>query len=65
MYLSRELTPMSLPSIGKRFHRDHTTVIHAIKAVERRILCDLELVEDIAILRERLSVDQEREAVAA
>src|SRR6185437_16380712 len=29
MYLSRELTPMSLPGIGKHFGgRDHTTIMH-------------------------------------
>jgi chromosomal replication initiator protein len=37
MYLCRELTPHSLPSIGKFFgKRDHTTVLHAIRAVEAR-----------------------------
>lgn len=39
MYLARELTPRSLPEIGRRFGwRDHTTVIHAIKQVERLML---------------------------
>ena len=37
MYLCRELTPHSLPSIGRYFGgRDHTTVMHAIRAVEQR-----------------------------
>jgi hypothetical protein len=32
MYLSKQLTPKSLPDIGRRFGgRDHTTVIHAVK----------------------------------
>lgn len=35
MYLSRELTPLSLPLIGRLFgHRDHTTVMHACQVVE-------------------------------
>lgn len=38
MYLARELTPYSLPMIGRWFgKRDHTTVIHGIKAVEARL----------------------------
>jgi len=55
MYLARELTPKSLPDIGRRFDRDHTTVIHAIKAVEAKIARDLELEMDVEILRERLA----------
>jgi hypothetical protein len=56
MYLSAELTPKSLPDIGKRFGgRDHTTVIHAIKAVQRRMLADPEIEADVKALRERLS----------
>ncbi len=36
MYLARKHTGMSLPEIGKRFGgRDHTTVIHALKKVNR------------------------------
>lgn len=63
MYLSREMTPMSLPSIGKRFGgRDHTTVMYGISAVERRMGLDCELEEDIGILRERLTAEQEAES---
>lgn len=55
MYLSRELTPKSLPEIGRRFgDRDHTTVIHAIRTIERLITCDGEIAEAVATLRGRL-----------
>jgi chromosomal replication initiator protein len=38
MYLSRELTDMSLPKIGREFGgRDHTTVIHATSKIARLI----------------------------
>lgn len=38
MYIMREITPMSLPEIGKQFsNRDHSTVHHAIERVEQKI----------------------------
>lgn len=56
MFLASELTPKSLPDIGRRFGgRDHTTVIHAIKAVKGRIAADPEIAADVAALREKLS----------
>lgn len=56
MYLASELTPKSLPDIGRRFGgRDHTTVIHAIKAVQKRMLADAEIEADVKALRERLA----------
>lgn len=55
MYLASQLTPKSLPEIGRRFgNRDHTTVIHAIRAVKRRIAEDPEIEMDVEILRESL-----------
>ena len=55
MFLSAELTPKSLPEIGRRFGgRDHTTVIHAIRAVKRRMENDPEVAADVMVLREKL-----------
>lgn len=34
MYLACTLTPLSLPEIGQRFGRDHTTVVHARRRIE-------------------------------
>lgn len=39
MYMARELTDMSLPSIGREFgDRDHTTVMHAHKKIKKDIM---------------------------
>ena len=41
MYLTRELTGESLPSIGRHFGgRDHTTVMHACRRTSARIDAD-------------------------
>jgi chromosomal replication initiator protein len=51
MYLSRSLTDKSYPNIGLRFGgRDHTTVIHAFHAVEKRRAADPELNNAINLL---------------
>ena len=55
MYLASTLTPKSLPEIGRRFNRDHTTVIYAIKAVNQRMEFDAEVLLDVEVLRERLA----------
>ncbi len=41
MYLVKELSSLSLKSIGKRFgDRDHSTVVHSIKAVQKMMIND-------------------------
>jgi chromosomal replication initiator protein len=37
MYLSTELTSLSLPEIGREFNRDHATVIHAREKLKEEI----------------------------
>ena len=34
MYLLRRRTGLTLKEIGRMFHRDHTSIIHAIKTIE-------------------------------
>lgn len=56
MYLSYEQTPKSLPEIGRRFgDRDHTTVIHAIRVVQRLMVEDREIEADVIALRDRVA----------
>lgn len=55
MCLARDLTPKSLPDIGRRFGgRDHTTVIHAIRTVEHLCAIDAEFDEDFQACRARV-----------
>ena len=37
MYLLRKLTGMSTPDIGKEFAKNHTTVLHATRAIEEKL----------------------------
>ena len=51
MYLAKRLTPRSLPEIGRRFGgRDHTTVIHAVRQIERLRGCDADIDADVRTL---------------
>jgi chromosomal replication initiator protein len=55
MYLARELTSESLPAIGRRFGgRDHTTVLHAWRRIEKRLATDPTTREAVHKLRSRL-----------
>jgi chromosomal replication initiator protein len=55
MYLAKQLTPRSLPEIGRKFGgRDHTTVIHAVRKVEELSAYDSAFREDVELLRRLL-----------
>ncbi|NOY12731.1 MAG: chromosomal replication initiator protein DnaA [Deltaproteobacteria bacterium] len=44
MYISRKLTSSSYPEIGTKFGgKDHSTIIHAIKKIEKKLEEDLQL----------------------
>ncbi|MGB8811934.1 MAG: chromosomal replication initiator protein DnaA [Paracoccaceae bacterium] len=55
MYLSKQLTPRSLPEIGRRFGgRDHTTIIHGVRKIEELMSTDSQLSDDLQLLRRLL-----------
>jgi chromosomal replication initiator protein len=59
MYLAKQLTPRSLPEIGRKFGgRDHTTVIHAVRKVEELAGQDQALRDDVELLRRMLQGQQ-------
>ncbi|RPG96136.1 MAG: chromosomal replication initiator protein DnaA [Candidatus Pelagibacter sp. TMED165] len=52
MFLAKKLTTRSLPEIGRRFaNRDHTTVIHAVKTINRLSEKDQELKKNISEIK--------------
>lgn len=52
MYLTKTLTTLSLPNIGRRFGgRDHTTVVYSVKTVEKLMKSDEAFAEEIRRLR--------------
>lgn len=52
--LCAELTPLSLPAIGRMFDRDHTTVMHSITTVKRLEKIHEAFAYDMTMLREGL-----------
>jgi chromosomal replication initiator protein len=58
MYLARELTQESLPTIGSRFGgRNHTTVLHAHRKIAADLERDQAVVDKVRSLRRRLEAD--------
>jgi chromosomal replication initiator protein len=57
MYLCRKHTPTSFPAIGDKFGgRDHSTVIHAAKAIEKRLKEDPYMQSTIEKLERNLNI---------
>jgi chromosomal replication initiator protein len=54
MYLAKRLTPRSLPEIGRKFGgRDHTTVIYAVRQIEKLRESDADIDKDVrSLIRE-------------
>jgi chromosomal replication initiator protein len=55
MYLAKQMTPRSLPEIGRRFGgRDHTTIMHGVRRIEELVQTDSQLSDDLQLLRRLL-----------
>ncbi|MFU1478135.1 chromosomal replication initiator protein DnaA [Roseovarius sp. C7] len=55
MFLCKQMTSRSLPEIGRRFGgRDHTTVMHGVRRIEELSRKDVQIAEDIELLRRTL-----------
>ena len=62
IYLAKLLTSKSLPEIGRSFsNRDHTTVIHSVKTIEKLRKQDKELNLNIDNLKNKILYNKENE----
>ena len=56
MFLSRELTDASYPEIGRDFGgKDHTTIIHACKQIDKALANDTALRSTLDSLKDEIS----------
>ena len=56
MYISRQLTSSSYPEIGDRFGgKDHSTIIHAIRKIEKLMEEDFQLKSTVENLKKELT----------
>lgn len=60
MYLMSEVLEMSSSEIGKHLHKDHSTVLYAIKRMEERAIESVLTAEAIIDLKRTLGSTQER-----
>ena len=62
IYLAKSLTSKSLPEIGRAFsNRDHTTVIHSVKTIDKLRKNDSELSTNIDILKNKIIFNKDNE----
>ena len=62
IYLSKTLTTKSLPEIGREFsNRDHTTVIHSVKTIEKLKIENNEISNGISYLKNQILYKKENE----
>ena len=62
IYLTKILTSKSLPEIGREFsNRDHTTIIHSVKTIEKLKKSDLELNSNIDALKNKILYNKNNE----
>jgi chromosomal replication initiator protein len=58
MFLCRDLTDYSLPAIGEAFSKNHATVMHACKLIDKRTKEDPGIRQTLTFLRQRLTKKQ-------
>jgi chromosomal replication initiator protein len=57
MYLGRKYSRMSTTAIGERFSgRDHSTVIHAVRKIEKQLMRDTQLLREVRAIEREVGV---------
>ena len=56
MWVARRHTAASLPRIGQLLRRDHSTVLHGVRATEARIATDPDVAQAMLRVQQRLGV---------
>ena len=64
IYLTKILTSKSLPEIGREFsNRDHTTIIHSVKTIEKLKEKDPEMVDNINKLKNQILYNNRQDEI--
>ena len=64
IYLTKVLTSKSLPEIGREFsNRDHTTIIHSVKTIEKLKEKDASMVDNINKLKNQILYNNRQDEV--
>jgi len=64
IYLTKILTSKSLPEIGREFsNRDHTTIIHSVKTIEKLKEKDSEMVDNINKLKNQILYNNRQDEI--
>ena len=56
MWFCKEMTLMSYPEIGRRFLRDHTTVLHGVRKIQSRVDREPAFAGRLSALRQRIEL---------
>ena len=64
IYLTKILTSKSLPEIGREFsNRDHTTIIHSVKTIEKLKEIDPQMVDNINKLKNQILYNEKQNEI--
>jgi len=55
MFICRELTDLSFPEIGILFNRDHSTVMHGVRKIEKLVLQYARVRNHVAVISHRVT----------